>query len=324
MVRGAAALAAAALVAVVAVCVAGAAAAEEQDEQLSIEAMSAELPRVVSDFDPVAYSNSNKANVTEIYLEHEGRNRSFVLFTPTSYTGASPMPLVVTVHFWLAQPEIMQVFTYMNEVAEEKGFITVYPRGIFRSFNAGPVCCGPEGRDDVLFIRKIVAETQLLRSIDSSRVYATGMSNGGYMSHRLACDASDLFVAIAPVAGASPWPTDQFPTNCKPTRPMPILALHGTEDFLVPYVTMVETVGHWLNFNGCDGTATAPTYSNGDTSCVSYVDGCAPQDNGQRTNVTVCTTQGNRHWYWPHSPITINDDIDTSREIWRFFSQYSF
>jgi len=253
---------------------------------------------------------------------HLGVNRSFTVYTPTTYDPNVPTPLVMTIHFFGGQERLMALFSYMDVVAEQYGFIVAYPRGIDRSFYAGPVCCGGNAsRDDVSFIRTVVAEVASLRNIDLRRVYATGQSNGGYMSHRLACDASDIFAAIAPVAGSSPWPVNQFPQLCSPSRPMSILALHGTNDGLVDYEGAVQTLQYWLAIDGCS-TNSVVTYRNGVTTCESWTQNCRPQNNGLITNVTLCSSEGASHLYWPHSPLTFNDDIDTSREIWRFFSYY--
>ncbi|MDV7396997.1 hypothetical protein RZS08_36700, partial [Arthrospira platensis SPKY1] len=92
-------------------------------------------------------------------------------------------------------------------------------------------------------------------NIDLNRVYATGFSNGGFMSYRLACEASDRIAAIAPVAGTMPI---AIANNCQPTRSVPILHIHGTADFIVPYagnssfLSVGESIEYWRNSNNCN------------------------------------------------------------------------
>jgi polyhydroxybutyrate depolymerase len=125
-----------------------------------------------------------------------------------------------------------------NEVADQNGFIVVYPNGtsllsedILLTWNGG-TCCGyaqEKNVDDVGFVRAIVPDLQSLVIIDAKRIYATGMSNGGILSHRLACEAADLFAAIAPVSG-----TLNF-SPCNPSRPISVIEFHGTGDQHIPY-----------------------------------------------------------------------------------------
>jgi len=230
---------------------------------------------------------------TEYYLEHEGQNRSFVVYTPSTLNPNEPAPLVLTIHFLGGAPELMSQFTYMNEVAEENQFLVVYPRGTDRSFNAGPICCGNDTRDDVAFLRKVLAEVAVLRNVNTKRIYSTGQSNGGYMSYRLSCDATELFAAIAPVAGSSPWPINAFGRNCLPSRtPLSILAFHGTDDALVSYELATETIGYWLDFNNCALQPTTVTFRNGVTTCESFTAQCDAYPNGALTNITLCSSAG--------------------------------
>ena len=151
------------------------------------------------------------------------------------------------------------------------------------------------------------------------RIYATGQSNGGYMSHRLGCDASDWIAAIAPVSADSPW--RDFDANCRPTRVMPVLSFHGTDDRAVSYTGGYETVAWWRNYNGCTDEV-AISFTGGVTTCENWIN-CRPQADGTATNVTFCSAAGVGHVYWPGSWLPgVNKDIDGSREVWKFVSQY--
>src|SRR6185503_7233112 len=132
----------------------------------------------------------------------------------------------------------------MNTKSDQAGFILVMPNGFQNSWNAG-TCCGGASTsklDDVALFRALLAEVGKHLNVDHRRVYATGLSNGGYMSYRLACDASDLFAAIAPGAGAVGINSIGGGTNsasdftaCKPTEHVSVLDIHGTSDPLIPY-----------------------------------------------------------------------------------------
>jgi polyhydroxybutyrate depolymerase len=149
--------------------------------------------------------------------------------------------------------------------------------------------------------RAIFGEVDKHLNIDHRRVFATGLSNGGYMSFRLACEASDLFAAVAPGAGAvginsiggGTNPASDF-TACNPSQRVSVLEIHGTLDGLVPYSLQAPSLALVSGNNGC-GTSTAPATlpkSAGDTTCVSY-SGCPAG-----IEVTGCTIAGGGHcWF---------------------------
>jgi pimeloyl-ACP methyl ester carboxylesterase len=140
-----------------------------------------------------------------------------------------PLPLVLNFHGFLEPPKLQQLLTGMDKEASKRGMIVAYPQGVGLSWNAGS-CCGraqAEKIDDVRYARDLVRELESELCIDKSRVYATGMSNGAIMSYRLACEAADVFAAVAPVDGVEAL------RECSPRRPVPILAINGTSDLLV-------------------------------------------------------------------------------------------
>src|SRR4051812_1280024 len=156
-------------------------------------------------------------------LSSGGRTRRFRLVVPKSALGR-PAPLVLNLHGLVETAEMQQYYSRMDEKAAARGIVSVYPQGALNSWNAG-ACCGRAmdmKLDDVRFLRTLVRELGEELCIDRARVYATGMSNGAIMSYRLACEASDMFAAIAPVDGVEALP------GCKPRRPVPVLAFNGT------------------------------------------------------------------------------------------------
>lgn len=188
----------------------------------------------------------------------DGRTRSFLLHAPESSLSGRPAPLVVLFHGVFATGEAILGVTRFADEAEREGFLVAAGDGVGRSWNAG-VCCDPAREqevDDVAFTRALVEKVEQEYCVDPERVYATGFSNGAAMVFRLACEASDLFSAFAPVAGA-------LAAACSPERPRPILVVNGREDPVVPFALGEASFGRFRTLNGCsEGLATsspAPT-----------------------------------------------------------------
>jgi polyhydroxybutyrate depolymerase len=242
-------------------------------------------------------------------IESGGRSREFRLYVPASADLSGPVPLVLNFHGLGSNAPQQEAYSDLVNKAASEGFITAAGQGIRSSWNAGEICCPPardEGVDDVQFARDMVARIAQDYCIDVQRIYSTGMSNGGFMSNRLACDAADLFAAVAPVASLLGVST------CEPTRPMPILMFNGTEDALVPYAGATGSFARWALLNGCEGEPEV-TFENGDSRCESYLD-CA-----EGATTTLCTVQGGRHT-WPGSPLGhTTTDLIASDAMWEFF-----
>ena len=193
------------------------------------------------------------------------------------------------------------MWTEMDATADARGYVVAYPEGLDESWNAG-VCCGPSAEnevDDVGFVRAVIEDIAERGCIDRSRVYATGMSNGGFLSHRLACEAADVIAAIGPVAGVLGIDS----SACMPERPVPVIHFHGTNDFIVLYnggcpfsclsdsESVADTIAGWVARNGCTG-APEVVLSEGSVTCetTGECDGNA--------SVTLCTIEGGGHC-WP-------------------------
>jgi polyhydroxybutyrate depolymerase len=246
-------------------------------------------------------------------IESGGRERTFRLSVPESIDPTQATPLVLNFHGLGSNAAAQEAYAAMAAKAAEEGFITAAGQGTGNSWNTGQVCCAPanqEGVDDVQFVRDMVAAISAEYCIDPARIYATGMSNGGFMSNRLGCDAADLIAAVAPVASFLGL------TGCAPSRPIPILMFNGTDDALVPYAAAAGSYSAWGELNGCSGEP-EQTFANGDSSCVTYPE-CA---DGATT--TFCTVDGGGHT-WPGG-IAIpglghtTTDLDATDAMWEFF-----
>jgi polyhydroxybutyrate depolymerase len=171
-------------------------------------------------------------------LAWAGRERSYILYVPASVNWNQPVPVVFVFHGGTGNAGNAMLMTGFNQVADQHGFLLVYPNGTSRlseekllTWNGG-ACCGyaqEKNVDDVGFVRTIVTALQAQVNLDSRRIYATGFSNGAILSQRLACEAADLFAAIAPVSG-----TLNF-SPCQPSRPVSVIEFHGSADQNILY-----------------------------------------------------------------------------------------
>jgi polyhydroxybutyrate depolymerase len=255
-------------------------------------------------------------------LQHDGLKRTYLVHIPPSYTKENPVPVILAFHGGGGNAEDTPRFYQLDEIADKEDFIVVYPEGtgrklkgkVFGSWNAGR-CCQPaqdENVDDVGFIEEMLDTLEENFNINKKRIYSIGHSNGALISYRLACELSDRIAAIA-VAGAH----DSF-DNCSPSRPVPVLHFHGTQDncalyeggecggcfadFLVSIgipaerqgwtcSSVPEYIDDWKELNNCSNKKEV-TYQNGSATCETYLD-C--KDDAE---VTLCTIEGMGHT-WP-------------------------
>lgn len=256
-----------------------------------------------------------------IQVLHAGLERSALVHIPASVDLQAPAPLVLNFHGLTSNSAQQVFFSGMNPKADAEGFIVVYPQGVQSSWNAG-ACCGAaidQQIDDVGFVRALVDQLEKTLCIDERRIYATGMSNGGFMSHRLACEAADLFAAVAPVSAVNGMDT------CTPSRPVPVMMFNGTLDPLVAYDggglfgSAGATFSDWSIRDGC-GDAPAPGKSNGAASCLQH-ELCDAD-----VSVVFCTFEGMGHC-WPGNDFcpfgAASTDLSANDEMWAFFSKYT-
>jgi len=236
------------------------------------------------------------------------------------------MPLVLNLHGHSSNALQQNLLSNLNKKADFEGFVAVHPQGtgpLLNSWNAGK-CCPPATTrkiDDVAFIRDLIRRVRQNICIDKKRIYAMGMSNGGFMSYRLACELSDQIAAFAPVAGTMVFP------NCQPKRPVPILHIHGLSDLVVPFKgnkimgfpPVEEVIKGWVKRNGCPSTP-HQTYKKGEVTCDTY----SPCKAG--VEVTLCRVKNGGHT-WPGGiPVPplghTTRDLNATDAIWTFFRKY--
>ncbi|MEK8052246.1 PHB depolymerase family esterase [Ideonella sp. DXS22W] len=208
-------------------------------------------------------------------LVHAGQTRLYRVHVPAGLTPGQPVPLVIALHGGGGNMDVQandRFYGWISQ-AERSGFIVVFPNGFSRlpggqlaTWNAGG-CCGAardQGSDDVGFIRALVAQLKGRYAIDGQRIFATGMSNGGMMAYRLACEMADTVRAVAAVAG-----TDNT-RKCTPSRPVAVLHIHARDDDHVPFdgglgprsltraehphASVPDTLARWRSRDACPDT----------------------------------------------------------------------
>ena len=232
--------------------------------------------------------------------------------------------MVVMLHGGTQTADQAAVMSSFDGEAEDGRFLVAYPNGVGRTWNAGR-CCGQAARlgvDDVGFVGAVVQAVAAEDRVDSARVFATGISNGGLLAYRLAVERSNLFAAIAPVAASDL-------TTGEPALPVSVLHIHGLVDQHVPYQGGVgakslqrvdyrpvrEVVRRWVGVNGCepepvlasDGRVTTETWS------------------GPGADVELVTLSATGHW-WPGGRIDTVRRVplafDATAAIWAFFASH--
>jgi len=230
----------------------------------------------------------------DVTLEHGGESRSYDLYVPETVDVTQPATLVLNFHGLYGTPGQQAMFSQYDAAAAAAGVVVAYPTGISNSWNTG-LCCGgaqSSGVDDVGFARTVVQHVGLGSCIDSTKVFAIGMSNGGHMAHRIACEAADVFAGVASVAGVLTM------LQCTPSRPISVQQFHGTADTIVQYGGIgpgfpgaEDMMQGWAARNGCAPVPNV-THQQGNSTCETWT-AC---DDG--VEVTLCTVEGGGHC-WP-------------------------
>ncbi len=266
----------------------------------------------------------------DMYLNYQNTNRHFIVYLPTGYTPGQHLPVVFNLHGYGSDASQQIFYSKMYITADSNHFIMVAPDGLNNSWNSGFTLPYNSSPDDVGFVSEIIDTLYQLYNIDLTRVYACGMSNGGYQSYRLACDLENRIAAIASVTGTI---SSLTALNCALLRKVPVLQIHGTADPLVEYegstgsYGIEEAIDFWLAKNQCstvNDTVWVPDVNTTDSSTVQQI---RYRTCGSGTEVWFYKITGGGH-SWPNAPISFiygptNKDFDASQEIWDFFSKFT-
>lgn len=266
----------------------------------------------------------------EMDMNYQNTNRHFIVYLPTGYTPGEHLPVVFNLHGYGSNASQQIYYSKMYITADSNHFALVAPDGLNNSWNSGFTPPYNSSPDDVGFISKIIDTLYQLYSIDLTRVYSCGMSNGGYQSYRLACDLENRIAAIASVTGTTSTLTAY---NCALSRKVPILEIHGTADPLVEYegstgyYGVEENISFWLGKNQCsmvNDTVFVPDVNTSDSSTVQQI---RYRTCGSGSEVWFYKIIGGGH-SWPSAPINYiygptNRDFDASQAIWDFFNKFT-
>jgi polyhydroxybutyrate depolymerase len=263
-----------------------------------------------------------------------GRTRRYLLYVPDSHNPDISTPLVVCFHGFVQWPAHQQRLSGWNKLADQNGFLVVYPQGTSfpLRWNAGPISDDRALADrDVAFILDLIDHLSKTYNIDQDRIYANGMSNGGGMTHLLACELTDRVAAFGGVAGAYLYPGDPY----QPKKKAPWIVFHGVDDPVVPYqggssrhrhaqiqFPPIESwIAKWAEYNGCRANPEIEKITS-EVTRFRYSD-C---DNGAA--VILYKIAGAGHT-WPGGkklPVWLTgktyQDIDATALMWDFFSQF--
>jgi polyhydroxybutyrate depolymerase len=270
-------------------------------------------------------------------LSSGGLTRTYHVHLPPAASAGKPLPLLLALHGRLGDGAGQAKLTGFNAVTDQYGFIVVYPDGYQRSWadGRGTTPADRSGVDDVAFLGAILDQVMASEKVDASRVYAAGMSNGGFMTERLGCDLARRFAAIGIVAANF---DQKLAARCAPSHPLPVLLIHGSDDPLVPeaggplegepVLSTADTVARWAALASCHATPAAtqlPTPVDDGTSVTrSTYSGCA----GGARVVYYDVSGGGHTWpggfqYLPASIIgKTSHNLDASATIWQFFQGY--
>jgi len=286
-------------------------------------------------------SRPHAAGTTAETLQTADGTRNYLLHVAPSYTGQERVPLVLNFHGYGSNSARQNAYSGLVSVADANGFILVSPDALptmnGRPFWNNLLLPSPPHADDVGFVGALLDELEAELCIDGARIYATGMSNGALMSSRLACSLSSRIAAVAPVAGAYYPPlVTRTPSEaaCADTRPVPLLAFHGTQDAQVPFGGGASTEGgtfrlpmddatpsedvlqEWAEHNGCTSGRQESAVS-GEVRLIRY-GACS-----DGADVQLYVVEGGGHT-WPGSSDErrqqhTTHDIDASELMWEFF-----
>jgi polyhydroxybutyrate depolymerase len=270
--------------------------------------------------------------------------RAYIRHVPPMYSKDTPMPLVIDFHGYSEPAEIHTKLTGLGAFGDTHGFVTATPIGLGTPVRWDVNLQG----DDVEFVRRMIGLLEADLCIDRARLFATGLSNGAFMTSVVACSLADKIAAVAPVAGV------RDPAGCEPSRPVPLLAIHGTDDEYVRYdgglgvkgldlpapdgsgrkvgelagrdaigtASVPDIVKAWAKRDGCSTSAQTTNIAD-DVKRVAYD---CPDD----VDVQLYTVTGGGHT-WPGTPLgsalepfvgRTTTSISTNEVIWRFFRRH--
>ena len=266
-------------------------------------------------------------NFTEACIEYDELERCWLTLLPSDYTDNESYPLVVDMHGYTGTNYNMYNYSDWDRISEEHGVIIAYPQGHENSWNAG-WCCGVAhdiGIDDVGFILQMIEQISANYSINDSKIYASGHSNGCAMTQKLANEASHVFAAGGCMAL---YLLEDADPSFSPT---PIIEVHGILDVVIPYSNShsssiifdnslvgdegaMKNIATWAEMNGCSGIIPEMIEEYQDYSIQGYTD-C-----DEDVEVQLVTLHLADHNPYPSANPT---EIQTTQMVWDFMDRFT-
>jgi polyhydroxybutyrate depolymerase len=288
-----------------------------------------------------------EVSLEERTLDVRATPRRFLVTAPPQAADGEPLPLVLDFHGLAEGADIHAQMTQLGPLGIEEGFVTVFPHGTGEPVRWNSAI-DPAANADLEYVGAVLDQVEADRCIDTSRVYATGLSNGAMMSSAVACTMADRITAIAPIAGV------MFPDGCAPSRPVPLYTVHGTADPILLFnggvggAVLDRALG-----GGDDAGATTTTTAPADLDGAGYPEtvrnwaealDCGDASDEELSDEVIRRSydcpdgnelvfdivEGGGH-SWPSSEFSksIGDivgpttfDIDASAELWDFVSRF--
>ncbi len=285
-------------------------------------------------------SESPRPGTSARSLVSAGLKRCYLLHIPPDYDGDQSLPLIISLPGFTSNPKGQEYLTRWNEVSDNEGILVVYPQGTSSPLRWNSSTAFTDSDvDDVQFIADLINDVSNIVAVDPTRIYVDGMSNGGSMANRVACELAGKVAAVGVVTG----PPVEPPGGCYPERPIPLIAFYGTEDPLVAYEggiapesfisklihrssppvsfpSVTSYIEEWAERDGC---APVPELipAQGDASGVRYTS-CK-----ESSEIVFYTIEGGGH-AWPGGRPTFvgktSRDISASQVMWAFFEAHPF
>jgi len=268
--------------------------------------------------EPEVTGDSDEAELTgttERTLSVDGVERTYLLTVPESTTGDDLVPLLLNLHPLQGSAEGQLASSGFEPLAEREGFLVATPQALDGMWTVTGFPLN-SGSDDRCFLIALVDELSATLNVDSERIYATGMSQGGMLSLDLVCGSGPSLAAIAPVSGVM---TPGMTETCSPPRPIPVLQVHGTDDVLVDYEAAEAVVEWWVAFNDADTTPMVSSLPDTFPDNGTTVDQFIYAGGASGGDVVHLRINGGGH-DWPGS--AGDSDVDIAEAIWGFLSQY--
>ena len=261
--------------------------------------------------------------LSEYGITFQDLDRDFMVYVPESYTHELTSAIVFVFHGFGGSNNQIMYNSNFNSIAERENFIVVYPQGSsffgYPHWNVGG-WTNSSTTDDVSLIDFLIELISQQYNINQNRIYATGMSNGGFFSFLLGCQLSNKFAAVASVTGS--MTTETF-NECSPERELSILQIHGTDDSIVTYngnssigsIGIPEVLNYWSSNNYCNNSET--TQINDSNPNDNFFIERVLFDGGVNGSVVDhYKVYGGEHvWF-------MSEDINSSELIWDFFSHH--